>query len=101
MAFDPHRRPDPNEVVIIYGNYPHAFSNVIVNNPIDVHAADFWRFRHDRVESDTRWAGVDEIFIINVEERPDRLDSALRELTSARAPLRPYRAHTGHSHPFG
>src|SRR5262249_51418848 len=57
------------------------------NNPIKRHTADFWDFRHDRVESDVRWQAVDQIFIINADERPDRYDSVLRELCSARAPL--------------
>jgi len=63
------------------------YGNVVVNNPIRRHVADFWNFRHDEVESDHRWAGVDQIFIINVEERLDRYDSILRELASARAPF--------------
>src|SRR5688500_15039646 len=36
-AFDPRRTPDAGEVVIIYGNYPHMFGNVVVNNPIKRH----------------------------------------------------------------
>jgi hypothetical protein len=86
-AFDPNRTPAPDEVVIIYGNYPHMFGNVVGNNPIRRHVSDFWSFRHDYVESDPRWHGIDHIFIINATERRDRLDSVLRELSSARAPL--------------
>jgi hypothetical protein len=86
-SFDPLRRPASDEVVIVYGNYPHMYGNVVVNNPIRRHVADFWNFRHDQVESDPRWSGVDQIFIINVEERVDRYDSILRELALARAPL--------------
>jgi len=86
-SFDPSRQPAADEVVIVYGNYPHMYGNVVVNNPIRRHVADFWNFRHDEVESDHRWAGVDQIFIINVEERLDRYDSILRELASARAPF--------------
>ena len=86
-SFDPSRRPDADEVVIVYGNYPHMFGNVVVNNPIRRHVADFWKFQHDVVESDSRWAGVDRIFVINVDERVDRYDAILRELASARAPF--------------
>jgi hypothetical protein len=86
-TFDPCRTPDKDEVVIIYGNYPHMFGNVVVNNPIKRHVADFWSLRHDRVEYDRRWDGVDQIFIINAAERRDRYDSVLRELASARAPF--------------
>lgn len=84
---DPRRLPDADEVVIIYGNYPHQFSNVVVNNPIRRHVADFWTFQHGRVEYDSRWEGLDHIFIINVDERVDRYDAVLRELAAARAPL--------------
>jgi len=86
-TFNPLRIPQEDEIVIIYGNYPHMFANVIVNNPIKRHAADFWNFRHDKIESDARWHAVDQIFIINADERPDRYDSVLRELCLAMAPL--------------
>lgn len=86
-SLDPSRVPGPDEVVIIYGNYPHVFCNVVVNNPIKRHVADFGRFQHDRVESDARWDGVDRILVINVDGRKDRWDSVLRELTTAGAPL--------------
>lgn len=86
-SFDPRRRPTEDEVVIIYGNYPHMFDNVVINNPIRRHVADFWSFRHDSVEHDPRWDGVDRIFIINAAERCDRYDAVLRELAMARAPF--------------
>ncbi len=84
---DPRRTPHADEVVIVYGNYPHQFNNVVVNNPIRRHVADFWTFQHARVEYDSRWDGIDRIFIINVDERIDRYDAVLRELAAARAPL--------------
>jgi hypothetical protein len=86
-TFDPYRKPSQDEVVIVYGNYPHMFGNVVVNNPIKRHATDFWKFQHDHVEYDSRWNGVDQIFVINMEERCDRYDSVIRELAWARAPL--------------
>ncbi len=84
---DPARRPGVDEVVLIYGNYPHGFENVVVNNPVRRHAADFWRFRHDQVECDARWDGIDAIHVINLDRRGDRWDGVLRELVGARAPL--------------
>ena len=74
-------------VVIIYGNYPHIFGNVVVNNPIKRHVADFWSFHHDIVEYDERWNGIGRIFVVNVDARRDRYDGVLRELASARAPF--------------
>src|SRR5262245_57951673 len=86
-AFDPDRIPAKDEVVIIYGNYPHMFGNVVVNNPIRRHVADFWAFEHHAVEYDARWDGLGHVFIINVDVRRDRYDGVLRELALARAPL--------------
>jgi hypothetical protein len=86
-SFDSRRAPDDNEVVIVYGNYPHTYANVVANNPIKRHVADFWRFEHDAVESDRRWEGIERIYIINADDRRDRLDGVLRELALARAPF--------------
>jgi hypothetical protein len=86
-SFDPQRKPREGEVVVIYGNYPHAFENVVVNNPIKRHVADFWRFAHEHVEHDPRWDAVELILIINRAKRLDRYDAVLRELAAARAPL--------------
>ena len=84
---DPLRIPAEDEIVIIYGNYPHIFGNVIVNNPIRRHVATFGEFSYDAVEFDSRWDAVGQIYIINADHRPDRYDSILRELATARAPL--------------
>jgi len=86
-TFDVRRVPSPGEIVIVYGNYPHMFESLIINNPIRRHLADFWHFEHDGIEYDRRWDSVDHIYFINADERPDRHDSILRELASARAPF--------------
>jgi hypothetical protein len=86
-SFDPARMPGPDELVIRYGNYPHDYSNFPNNNPIKRHASLFWEVRHDVVESDPRWDGIDRIYVINLDTRPDRYDSILRELARARAPF--------------
>lgn len=92
-SFDPKRVPGAGELVIIYGNYPHQFSGVVVNNPVKRHIADFWKFNHHDVESDRHWNGVDRIAIINAGHRRDRLDSVLRELTAVRAPIERVHLH--------
>ncbi len=84
---DPRRRPKHDEVVIVYGNYPHVFENVVVNNPVKRHVASFGEFEYDDVEYDDRWEGVGHIYVINADARPDRQDAVLRELALARAPL--------------
>lgn len=81
------RRPAVDEVVVIFGNFPHSFENVVVNNPIRRHVGGFGELPHDRFESDRRWDGVSRIVVINVEHRLDRRDAVMRELAAARAPL--------------
>jgi GR25 family glycosyltransferase involved in LPS biosynthesis len=84
---DVTRIPEEDEVVIIYGNFPHSFQNVIVNNPIRRHVVSFSELPHDVVESDPRWNGIAHIVIINADDRLDRFDGVMRELAVARAPL--------------
>jgi GR25 family glycosyltransferase involved in LPS biosynthesis len=84
---DYRRIPTDNEVVIIYGNYPHMFDNIVVNNPIKRHVATFGDLPYHKFEYDARWEGVERIYIINFDHRPDRYDAVLRELAAARAPL--------------
>lgn len=86
-SFDPKRKPAKEELVFIYGNYPHAFYNLIINNPVKRHAACFSKFTHDHVEYDTRWDGIEMIYIINDSVRIDRKDSILKELAHAKAPF--------------
>lgn len=81
------RTPSEDEVVVVYGNFPHSFDNVVVNNPIRRHVAGFGELPHDVVESDLRWGGVARIVVINADHRADRLDAVMRELAMAGAPL--------------
>lgn len=81
------RRPAAGEVAVVYGNFPHSFENVVVNNPIRRHVGGFGELPHDRFESDPRWDGVTRIVVISVEHRLDRRDAVMRELAAARAPL--------------
>ena len=86
-SFDVSRKPDNDEIILIYGNYPRIYENLVIHNPIKRHYSDFWTFQHDRIESDPRWQGVDQIYIINEGKRIDRYDLVLRELATARAPF--------------
>jgi hypothetical protein len=97
-SFEPGRRPTEGEIIVIYGNYPHMYENIVVNNPIKRHASTFWNLVHDRIEYDRRWDPIDQIYIINADKRIDRYDSILRELAAAKRPStgsrecpRPYR----------
>ena len=86
-TFDPDRRPSEGEIIVIYGNYPHMFENVVVNNPMKRHVSMFWQLEHDTIEYDGRWDPISQIYIINADRRIDRYDSILRELAMAKAPF--------------
>jgi len=86
-SFDYNRTPKDHEIVVIFGNYPHDFRNVIINNPIRRNFVDFKNFEFDVVESAPCWTNVDAIFIINLDSRVDRYYSTMRELTRMSAPL--------------
>ena len=84
---DPNRSAHNNEHVIIYGNYPHYFDNLLLNKVSRRHVSWFWKLKHDRVESHHSWDPIDQIFIINKDSRIDRFDAILNELARARAPF--------------
>lgn len=84
---DPARRAQPGEQVVVYGNYPYSFGNLLVNDHVKRHASWFWRIQHDLVESVDPWDGLDRIYVINMDDREDRLDAIMVELARARAPL--------------
>lgn len=86
-SFDPDRRPGSDEIVVIYGNYPHIFENVVVNNPVKRHVSSFWDLEHDTVEYHPAWEAAEQIYVINIDKRTDRLHAVLRELAVAKAPF--------------
>lgn len=86
-SFDPSRRPEGDEIIVIYGNYPHMFGNIVVNNPIRRHVASFSDLEHDAVEHDAAWEPLGRLYVLNTAHRPDRYDAIMRELAAARAPF--------------
>ncbi len=84
---DVDRVPAGDEVVIVYGYFPHSFDNVVVNNPIRRHVGGFGDLPYDVVEADPRWSGIAAIVVINADDRVDRYDAVMRELAMAGAPL--------------
>jgi hypothetical protein len=81
------RKPKNGEFVIIYGNYPYIFDNIVVNNPVKRNYLDFWKFQHDVFEYDPCWERVDQIYVLNLDSRIDRWASVLRELGRMNAPF--------------
>jgi hypothetical protein len=50
------------------------FENLVINNPIRRHLADFYGISDDGIEYDRRWIASIHITFINADERPDRHD---------------------------
>jgi hypothetical protein len=86
---NPDRQPAADEVVVQFGNYPPAFESLAVHNPMRRNILDYWTVQWDfsQVEFSPCWRSVDRVFVINLDHRPDRFYSVVRELTRMGVPL--------------
>jgi len=84
---DPAREPGEKEAVIVYGNYPHWYQMLPHSRKMYKNVQGlFDRPRHTVFEFDPCWA-IDQIYILNLEERHDRFVETVLELARVRAPL--------------
>jgi GR25 family glycosyltransferase involved in LPS biosynthesis len=85
---DIERKPQENEFVICYGQYPHSIeclptkSRILYRHPIY-----FSNVTHTHIEYNKCWEPVSTIYILNLEERRDRYFNILVELCRVQAPL--------------
>lgn len=86
-TYDVHRKPKEDEIIIIYGDFPSLFENLIIHNPVRRHLKYFWQIEHDLVEASTIYDAIDRIYIINLDERVDRYIETLRECKRMDIPL--------------
>jgi hypothetical protein len=86
-SVDSRRKPRADELIVVFGNYPYSFASLVVNNPIKRNLLEFWSFPVDDIEFEQCWTSVDQIFVLNREDRLDRWYSTLRELARMGAPL--------------
>lgn len=86
-SFNPARIPIENEIVIVYGNYPHNVDYLPYSNILYRHPIYFSQVKHDIIESDKCFDFIDKIYILNLEERKDRYMELLVELSRVEAPL--------------
>jgi glycosyl transferase family 25 len=85
---DPMREPGEKEVVIVYGAYPHWHHMLPHSNKMYQNIKLFFTNpNHTVFESDECWRPVDQIYILNLEERQDRFVDTCLELARLRAPL--------------
>jgi hypothetical protein len=86
-CFNPERIPKSDEIIIIYGNYPHTYENLPYSNIVYRHPIYFSQVKHDIIEFDKCFNSIDKIYILNLEERKDRYMELLVELCRIEAPL--------------
>ena len=86
---DPNRQPAADELIVQFGNYPPAFESLPVHNPMRRNILDYWNLQWDfaQIESSPCWRSVDRVFVINLDHRPDRFYSVVRELARVGVPL--------------
>lgn len=84
---DIKRIPKNDEIIIIYGDFPWIYENLIISNPCYRHFKYFNKIRHDTVESHECWNSVDKIYIINLDHRSDKYLETVSELTKLQVPL--------------
>ena len=102
-SFDPSRIPKEDEFIIQYGEYPHTVDCLPYTNVCYRHPLYFNQVKHDQVEYHSCWMLIDQIYILNLEERKDRYMHLLVELCRAAAPLHRihhYKAHKGSEGPY-
>ena len=79
--------PADNEIAVYYGSYPVSHRMFPISNKVYRNAAYFGGIAHDRVMYASCWKDIDMIYILNLEERRDRLIEVLGELCRMGAPL--------------
>jgi hypothetical protein len=84
---DINRKPNENEIVIIYGNFHHSFDNLPIDNIIYRHPFYFNYVNHHVVEFHESFSNIDKIYILNLIDRKDRYLEILVELCKIGVPL--------------
>jgi GR25 family glycosyltransferase involved in LPS biosynthesis len=81
------RIPNDNEIIVYYGNFYHSVDCLPISNKLYRHPKYFFHLRHDKIEYDDCWERINQIYILNLEEREDRYLEILIELCKMNAPL--------------
>ena len=82
-----NRKPSDTEIVIIYGDFPYMYENLVACNPCYRHFKYFSKLHHDEIEYDKYWDHLDKIYVINMNNREDRYIQTVSELLKLRIPL--------------
>jgi len=84
---DVNRKPNDDEIIIVYGDFPLMQENLISNNPCYRHFKFFNKILHDKIEYDDYWDNIDKIYIICMDNRTDRYLETVSELIKLKIPL--------------
>ena len=84
---NPVREPNSQELVIVYGNYPDWFKALPYCNKVYRNVSLISDVNHTQFEFHPCWRHIDQIYVINMEHRPDRLNDIMAELCRVQAPL--------------
>jgi len=84
---DMSRVPGENEIIIYYGNFYHSLDCLPISNKVYRHPKYFYSLNHHKIEFDPCWEKIDQIYILNLEERGDRYLEILVELCKMNVPL--------------
>lgn len=86
-TYDPNRKPNDNEIVIVIGDYPVGYSSLCFNNPVYRNYRWALNFKYDIFEGSPAWNNIDRFYVINQPSRGDRLFDILKEFKRAYIPL--------------
>ena len=84
---DPQRKPAADEIVVCYGKYPMDVRSLPCCNPMYRNSLAYNMISHTVFESHPCWDKVARIYILNLEDRVDRLTEITAELCAVGAPL--------------
>lgn len=81
------RQPKDNEILIVYGPFHKDYTFLPYCNKLYRHPIFSENFKHDIFESDECWDKIDQIYILNLEEKYDRYSDTLVEFCHMNIPL--------------
>jgi hypothetical protein len=86
-TYDYNRKPATDEIVVIIGDYPVSKKSLVISNPMKRNYKWGLKFNYDEFEGHDCWNSIDCIWVINSDDRPDRLFDILREFKKMEVPL--------------
>lgn len=87
-TYDDNKQPEnDNELVVIIGDYPVGYDSLIHNNPLKRNYKWALNFNYDTFLGNSCWDNIDRFYILNLDEKKDRLFDILKQCKYAEIPL--------------